>query len=108
VPDPVPVAFRYYRPRAAQIGTLRTRRDPRPRLLVVSTVVRAAVTAAFALHIALHLGPSAVATVGGLAGLPDGHDGNPVPGTQRPVGRGCRPSASADAHLGDREPCRTR
>jgi Na+/H+ antiporter NhaD/arsenite permease-like protein len=60
-------AFRYDPERAAQIATLRERDAIRDgRLLVVSMVVLAAVTAAFVLHTVLHLEPSVVAMVGGL------------------------------------------
>jgi len=60
-------AFVYDPDRAAQIATLRERDAIRdPRLLVVSMLVLAAVTAAFVLHTALHLEPSVVAIVGGL------------------------------------------
>jgi Na+/H+ antiporter NhaD/arsenite permease-like protein len=60
-------AFTYDPDRAAQIATLRERDAIRdPRLLVVSMLVLAAVTAAFVLHTALHLEPSVVAIVGGL------------------------------------------
>ncbi|BCB78374.1 ArsB/NhaD family transporter [Phytohabitans flavus] len=60
-------AFKYDPERAAQIATLRERDAIRDaRLLVVSMVVLAAVTAAFVLHTVLHLEPSVVAIVGGL------------------------------------------
>jgi Na+/H+ antiporter NhaD/arsenite permease-like protein len=60
-------SFRYDPERAAQIATLRERDAIRDgRLLVVSGVVLAVVTAAFVLHTVLHLEPSVVAMVGGL------------------------------------------
>jgi Na+/H+ antiporter NhaD/arsenite permease-like protein len=60
-------AFRYDPQRAAQIAALRERDAIRDgRLLVVSMVVLAGVTAAFVLHAVLHLEPSVVAIVGGL------------------------------------------
>jgi Na+/H+ antiporter NhaD/arsenite permease-like protein len=60
-------AFRYDPDRAAGVAALREREAIRDgRLLVVSLVVLAAVTAAFVLHTALHLQPSVVAIVGGL------------------------------------------
>jgi Na+/H+ antiporter NhaD/arsenite permease-like protein len=61
-------AFRYDPQRAAQIAALRERDAIRdPRLLVVSLVVLTLVTVAFVLHTVLHLEPSVVAIVGGLA-----------------------------------------
>jgi Na+/H+ antiporter NhaD/arsenite permease-like protein len=61
-------AFRYDPQRAAQIATLRERDAIRDgRLLIISMIVLAAVTAAFVLHTALHLEPAVVAMVGGLA-----------------------------------------
>jgi Na+/H+ antiporter NhaD/arsenite permease-like protein len=63
-------AFVYDPARAAQIATLRERDAIRDgRLLVVSVAVLAVVTVAFVLHTALHLEPSVVAIVGGLAPL---------------------------------------
>jgi Na+/H+ antiporter NhaD/arsenite permease-like protein len=60
-------AFAYDPDRAAGIAALRERDAIRDRrLLVVSLVVLALVTAAFVLHTALHLQPSVVAIVGGL------------------------------------------
>ncbi|GAA4461269.1 SLC13 family permease [Phytohabitans houttuyneae] len=60
-------AFRYDPERAARIASLRERDAIRDgRLLVVSLVVLAVVTAAFVLHTALRLEPSVVAIVGGL------------------------------------------
>jgi Na+/H+ antiporter NhaD/arsenite permease-like protein len=60
-------AFRYDPERAAHIATLRERDAIRDgRLLLVSMVVLAVVTAAFVLHTVLHLEPSVVAIVGGL------------------------------------------
>ncbi|MDQ7909730.1 ArsB/NhaD family transporter [Phytohabitans sp. ZYX-F-186] len=60
-------AFRYDPERAAHIATLRERDAIRDgRLLIVSMVVLALVTAAFVLHTVLHLEPSVVAIVGGL------------------------------------------
>jgi Na+/H+ antiporter NhaD/arsenite permease-like protein len=60
-------AFRYDPERAAQIAALRERDAIRDgRLLAVSMLVLAVVTAAFVLHTALHLEPSVVAIVGGL------------------------------------------
>ncbi|MCW6010581.1 ArsB/NhaD family transporter, partial [Micromonospora sp. CPCC 205371] len=60
-------AFRYDPVRAAHIADLRERDAIRDvRLLVVSMLVLAVVTAAFVLHTALHLEPSVVAIVGGL------------------------------------------
>jgi len=61
-------AFRYDPDRAAQIALLRERDAIRdPRLLVISGLVLTVVTAAFMLHTVLHLEPSVVALVGGLA-----------------------------------------
>ncbi|MDG4825228.1 ArsB/NhaD family transporter [Asanoa sp. WMMD1127] len=61
-------AFRYDPQRAASVLALRERDAIRDvRLLVVSLVVLALVTAAFVLHTVLHLEPSVVAVVGGLA-----------------------------------------
>jgi Na+/H+ antiporter NhaD/arsenite permease-like protein len=60
-------AFAYDPDRAAGIAALREHDAIRDRrLLVVSLVVLALVTAAFVLHTALHLQPSVVAIVGGL------------------------------------------
>jgi Na+/H+ antiporter NhaD/arsenite permease-like protein len=60
-------AFGYDQDRAEAIMALRERDAIRdPRLLVVSLIVLAAVTAAFVLHTVLHLEPSVVALVGGL------------------------------------------
>jgi Na+/H+ antiporter NhaD/arsenite permease-like protein len=60
-------AFRYDPDRAATVMALRERDAIRDgRLLVVSLVVLAVVTAAFVLHTVLHLEPSVVALVGGL------------------------------------------
>jgi Na+/H+ antiporter NhaD/arsenite permease-like protein len=60
-------AFRYDPQRVEQIMALRERDAIRDgRLLVVSGVVLALVTAAFVLHTVLHLEPSVVAVVGGL------------------------------------------
>ncbi|WP_173074497.1 SLC13 family permease [Phytohabitans rumicis] len=60
-------AFRYDPERATQIAALRERDAIRDsRLLVVTMVVLAVVTAAFVLHTVLHLEPSVVAIVGGL------------------------------------------
>jgi Na+/H+ antiporter NhaD/arsenite permease-like protein len=60
-------AFGYDEDRAEAIMALRERDAIRdPRLLVVSLIVLAAVTAAFVLHTVLHLEPSVVALVGGL------------------------------------------
>jgi Na+/H+ antiporter NhaD/arsenite permease-like protein len=60
-------AFRYDGQRVAQVMALNEREAIRdPRLLVVSLVVLAVVTAAFVLHSVLHLEPSVVALVGGL------------------------------------------
>ncbi|MEV4536575.1 ArsB/NhaD family transporter [Asanoa sp. NPDC049518] len=60
-------AFRYDPERAASVLALRERDAIRDvRLLVVSLVVLALVTAAFVLHTVLHLEPSVVALVGGL------------------------------------------
>src|SRR4029450_10626060 len=59
-------AFAYDPKRAAGITALRERDAIRDvRLLVVSLVVLALVTAAFVLHTVLHLQPSVVAIVGG-------------------------------------------
>jgi Na+/H+ antiporter NhaD/arsenite permease-like protein len=61
-------AFRHDPARVDQIMALRERDAITDgRLLVVSLVVLAAVTAAFVLHPVLHLAPSVVALVGGLA-----------------------------------------
>jgi Na+/H+ antiporter NhaD/arsenite permease-like protein len=61
-------AFRYDADRAAQIAALRERDAIRDgRLLVLSMAVLTVVTAAFVLHTVLHLEPSVVALVGGLA-----------------------------------------
>ncbi|MCW6004408.1 ArsB/NhaD family transporter [Micromonospora sp. CPCC 205371] len=61
-------AFRYDPERAAEIAALRERDAIRDgRLLVISMAVLAVVTAAFVLHTVLHLEPSVVAMVGGLA-----------------------------------------
>jgi Na+/H+ antiporter NhaD/arsenite permease-like protein len=61
-------AFRYDPQRAAQIAALRERDAIRDgRLLVISMAVLAVVTAAFVLHTVLHLEPSVVAMIGGLA-----------------------------------------
>jgi Na+/H+ antiporter NhaD/arsenite permease-like protein len=61
-------AFRYDPDRAAQVALLRERDAIRdPRLLVISGLVLAVVTVAFMLHTVLHLEPSVVALVGGLA-----------------------------------------
>jgi Na+/H+ antiporter NhaD/arsenite permease-like protein len=61
-------AFRYDPARAASVLALRERDALRDRrLLALSLAVLAAVTAAFVLHTALHLEPSVVALVGGLA-----------------------------------------
>ncbi|MDQ7905069.1 ArsB/NhaD family transporter [Phytohabitans sp. ZYX-F-186] len=61
-------AFRYDPERAAQIALLRERDAIQDgRLLVLSGVVLVLVTAAFVLHTVLHLEPSVVAIVGGLA-----------------------------------------
>jgi Na+/H+ antiporter NhaD/arsenite permease-like protein len=60
-------AFRYDPDRAATVMTLHERDAIRdPRLLGVSLLVLALVTAAFVLHTVLHLEPSVVALVGGL------------------------------------------
>ena len=60
-------AFRYDPQRVASVMALRERDAIRDtRLLVVSLVVLALVTAAFVLHTVLHLEPSVVAIVGGL------------------------------------------
>jgi len=60
-------AFAYDPERAATVMALRERDAIRDgRLLVVSLVVLAVVTAAFVLHTVLHLEPSVVALVGGL------------------------------------------
>jgi Na+/H+ antiporter NhaD/arsenite permease-like protein len=60
-------AFRYDPQRAAAVMALRERDSITDmRLLAVSGVVLAAVTAAFVLHTVLHLEPSVVAMVGGL------------------------------------------
>ena len=60
-------AFSHDDERADAIMALRERDAIRdPRLLVVSLVVLAAVTAAFVLHTVLHLEPSVVALLGGL------------------------------------------
>ena len=61
-------AFRYDPRRAAAIAKLRERDAIRDgRLLVLSLAVLTVVTAAFVLHTVLHLQPSVVAIVGGLA-----------------------------------------
>jgi Na+/H+ antiporter NhaD/arsenite permease-like protein len=61
-------AFRYDPSRVAQVMALNERDAIRDRrLLVISTAVLALVTAAFVLHTVLHLEPSVVAMVGGLA-----------------------------------------
>jgi Na+/H+ antiporter NhaD/arsenite permease-like protein len=61
-------AFRADPDRALQVMTLRERDAIRePRLLVLSVGVLVLVTAAFALHTVVHLEPSVVAIVGGLA-----------------------------------------
>ncbi|HEU4422572.1 MAG TPA: ArsB/NhaD family transporter [Pilimelia sp.] len=61
-------AFRYDPARAASVLALRERDALHDRrLLALSLAVLAAVTAAFVLHTALHLEPSVVALVGGLA-----------------------------------------
>jgi Na+/H+ antiporter NhaD/arsenite permease-like protein len=61
-------AFRYDPGRAAAIAGLRERDAIRDgRLLVLSLAVLAVVTAAFVLHTVLHLQPSVVAIIGGLA-----------------------------------------
>jgi Na+/H+ antiporter NhaD/arsenite permease-like protein len=61
-------AFCYDPDRAASIAALRERDAIRDvRLLVVSLLVLAVVTAAFVLHTVLHLQPSVVAIVGGLS-----------------------------------------
>jgi Na+/H+ antiporter NhaD/arsenite permease-like protein len=60
-------AFRYDPERAALIATLNERDAIRDgRLLAVSMVVLAVVTAAFVLHTVLHLEPSVVSILGGL------------------------------------------
>ncbi|GAA1853660.1 SLC13 family permease [Asanoa iriomotensis] len=60
-------SFRYDPARAASVLALRERDAIRDvRLLVVSLIVLALVTAAFVLHTVLHLEPSVVAIVGGL------------------------------------------
>jgi Na+/H+ antiporter NhaD/arsenite permease-like protein len=60
--------FRYDPSRAASVLALRERDALRDRrLLALSLAVLSAVTAAFVLHTALHLEPSVVALVGGLA-----------------------------------------
>ncbi|MDQ4009334.1 MAG: ArsB/NhaD family transporter [Actinomycetota bacterium] len=60
-------AFRYDPDRVKAVMALRERDAIRDtRLLIVSLVVLAAVTAAFVLHTVLHLEPSVVAIVGGL------------------------------------------
>ena len=60
-------AFRYDPDRAATVMALRERDAIKDRrLLVISLVVLAVVTAAFVLHTVLHLEPSVVAMVGGL------------------------------------------
>jgi len=60
-------AFTYDPAKAADVMALRERDAIRDgRLLVVSSVVLALVTAAFVLHTVLHLEPSVVALVGGL------------------------------------------
>ncbi|MFN8079595.1 MAG: ArsB/NhaD family transporter [Kineosporiaceae bacterium] len=60
-------AFVHDEQRAAQIMALRERDAIRdPRLLVISSVVLAAVTLAFVLHTALHLEPAVVAMIGAL------------------------------------------
>ncbi|MFG2044710.1 SLC13 family permease [Dactylosporangium sp. NPDC048998] len=61
-------AFRTDPDRAAAVMQLRERDAIRdPRLLVLSLIVLALVTAAFVLHSVVHLEPSVVAIVGGLA-----------------------------------------
>ena len=60
-------AFAYDPQRAAQVAVLRERDAIRDRrLLVISVVVLAMVTAAFVLHTALHLEPSVISLLGGL------------------------------------------
>lgn len=60
-------AFSYDEDRAAAVMALRERDAIRDRrLLLISLVVLALVTAAFALHSVLHLEPSVVALIGGL------------------------------------------
>ena len=60
-------AFVHDEQRAAQIMALRERDAiSDPRLLVISSVVLAAVTLAFVLHTALHLEPAVVAMIGAL------------------------------------------
>jgi Na+/H+ antiporter NhaD/arsenite permease-like protein len=60
-------AFAYEPQRAAQVAVLRERDAIRDRrLLVISVVVLAMVTAAFVLHTALHLEPSVISLLGGL------------------------------------------
>jgi Na+/H+ antiporter NhaD/arsenite permease-like protein len=61
-------AFRYDPRRAAEIAALRERDAIRdPRLIVVSLAVLAVVLIAFVLHAVVHLEPSVIAIVGGLA-----------------------------------------
>ncbi|GIH05244.1 membrane protein [Rhizocola hellebori] len=60
-------AFTYQPEKAAKVMTLDERDAIKdPRLLIISGVVLALVTAAFVLHTVLHLEPSVVAMVGGL------------------------------------------
>jgi Na+/H+ antiporter NhaD/arsenite permease-like protein len=60
-------AFAYEPQRAAQVAVLRERDAIRDRrLLVISVVVLAMVTAALVLHTALHLEPSVISLLGGL------------------------------------------